>query len=399
MKIKLLILIVFVFAGCTETYVLKTEDFQDALVIEATITNEFKKQNIILSRTSPLNETGQRFEHNAIVSITTDTGLVYDFVEADNIYTSVQEFNVLPNISYQLSIQTQDGKHYESSNELMPPISTIDTVNSFPSIEMDELGVLININSFDPTNNSKFYRYEFEETYKIIAPLWRPDKIEFGSFDRIIISPRTTESRVCYSNSNSNSINIITTSDQNEDRISNFPITFIPKTDPKIKNRYSILVKQYILNNNTYSYYKTLKTLTTSGNLLSQIQPGLINGNIKNVNDSNEIVVGYFDVCTISTKRHFFNFDDIYPNEESDAYFTECFPVFFQSRREELSRDDIAANYYYGARALLRSIVMRGTNSFVYYGGVDGGDIQMVSGECGDCTTFSSNVRPSFWVD
>ena len=37
--------------GCTEPYVLQTSNFEEALVIEATLTNEFKKQQIKLSKT------------------------------------------------------------------------------------------------------------------------------------------------------------------------------------------------------------------------------------------------------------------------------------------------------------------------------------------------------------
>ncbi|HEU4789157.1 MAG TPA: DUF4249 domain-containing protein, partial [Flavobacterium sp.] len=58
MKIKIasnlffLLLLFVIFNSCTEPYILETNTYEEALVVEATITNELKKQEITLTKTS-----------------------------------------------------------------------------------------------------------------------------------------------------------------------------------------------------------------------------------------------------------------------------------------------------------------------------------------------------------
>uniref|UniRef100_UPI001032687F DUF4249 domain-containing protein n=1 Tax=Flavobacterium sp. J27 TaxID=2060419 RepID=UPI001032687F len=218
-------------------------------------------------------------------------------------YVSDQEFQIEPNISYTLKIETNNGKNYISTNETLPATCQISDVIATQETKEDKTGVAINVNSTDPNNASKFYRYEFIETYIVIPPYWSPNKLIVDSNNELVLVPRTEETKICYSNSYSNSINVTTTEDQTEDVVSNFNINFIPKEDPKIAHRYSVLVRQYVQNPGAYNFYKTLKSLAASGSLLSQVQPGLIKGNIKNTENPKEKIVGYFDVTTVSEKR------------------------------------------------------------------------------------------------
>ena len=311
MKLKHLFVLIFItIISCTEPYVLETENFEDLLVVEATITNEYKKQEVKLTRTIPLEQDLLNIEHGATVTISTNTGIVYSFSEINDTYISDQEFQVESSVLYTLRIETSNGKIYLSNNEKMPTALQIEEVKAIQETKDNVLGVAINVSSSDPTNSSNFYRYEYIETYKIIPPYWSPNKVEVGTNNQFIVSPRTTETRVCYSSAFSNSINITSTENQSLDIVKDFNIHFLPKEDPKIANRYSILVKQYVQNPEAYNFYKTLKSLSSSGSLLSQVQPGFIVGNIQNINDLDEKVVGYFDVTSVSEKRIFFNFDD-----------------------------------------------------------------------------------------
>ena len=58
--------------GCVEQIDLKTISFEDALVVEGTITNELKIHQIKLSRTFKLEESIPATESNAIVEVIDD---------------------------------------------------------------------------------------------------------------------------------------------------------------------------------------------------------------------------------------------------------------------------------------------------------------------------------------
>lgn len=382
-------LLAVLIAGCTEQYALQTEIFEDALVIEATITNEVKTQQIKVTHTYLFEQNGPAVETGASVYITDNDGVQYDFEQADGVYQSVVPFAAETGKTYTLHISTANGKTYRSTPETLTTENTIQDVVSTVTVSNGQRGVSINAKSFDPNNTSKYYRYEYEETYKIIAPKW--DALRAitvpgdNGHDEIELIPRgPIETRTCYSTVKSQDIILTTTTDQSEDRV-DFPVRFIGSRNSIIANRYSILVRQYIQNLAAYTFYKTLKEISGSESLLSQNQPGFFYGNVSSENP-NEKVIGFFEVASVSSKRIFFNYEDLFPGEQQPPYFVDCTEKEFQfcfalgvpecKGNELLSAID--GNYLLYANSV---------NDFYY----------MVVPQCGDCTTFSSNVVPPFW--
>ena len=76
------IIIVLLNNSCVEPFDIETITFESALVIEATITNEFKYQEINLSQTFRLEDDGPLAESNASVKIVDDNGNIYNFQES-----------------------------------------------------------------------------------------------------------------------------------------------------------------------------------------------------------------------------------------------------------------------------------------------------------------------------
>jgi hypothetical protein len=303
--------ILTIFTSCTEPYALQTNTFDDAIVIEATITNELKKQEIKISRTFRLEENEAQIETNAAVFVTDDLGNQYNFNEANGKYISEFEFQAIPTRKYQLFINTSNGKQYSSNIEQLTTVNNLTSIEATAKNKFGVNGVDITANSFDPTATSKYYRYEYEETHRFTVPHWVPDSItvygnaEYWDLNGHIryafnIVDRTGESKNCFKTNKSTEIILNNTTSNAEDRVTDFSIRFISQDDFIIADRYSILVRQYIHNINSYSYYKVLRDISGSGSVLSPNQPGFIYGNIKNISDSNEKVIGYFEVSSVS---------------------------------------------------------------------------------------------------
>lgn len=393
--------------SCTEPYQLQTNTFEEALVIEATITNEFKKQQVKISKTYMLEENGPVFESGAEVYVQDDTGNRYDFTEQTNLYESNTEFQATPGRQYQLFITTSDGRQYTSTTQMLTTVTEIESLSTNVITQEGQTGVEISVNSYDPTGTSKFYRYEYEETSKITVPKWSPFKTvllpypricpgtTFPGFETIGFELRPTETRVCFTTNNSNELLLTSTSTYNEDRVVNFPIRFISNTDYTIAERYSILVRQYVQSFEAYTFYKTLKETSGTGNILSPNQPGFFYGNIKSVNDPKEKVIGFFEVAAVTTKRIFFNFNDIFPTTQPPPYPVNCEVYEFNSL--DFGDPPYSSEYpcgYGGPGLELRSAIQY--NRLVFYR--DAYPLFfMVKPICGDCSTFSSNVIPPFW--
>lgn len=390
-----LLLIAILVCSCTEPYALQTNTFDNVLVVEATITNELKQQHIKLSRTYRLEDEGPTMETGATVTVTDDTGTVYNFIEQAEDYVSENAFQAVPGRQYKLEITTSNGDTYASTTETLTTANIIESVTAAAEVHpQNGNGVQIRVNSFDPTGNSKYYRFEYEETYKIVVPKWSELKATilqdgqpgWSMGDVIVLNPRLGETRVCFSSNRSTDIYLANTTGLSEDRLANFPIRFISDQDPMLINRYSVKVTQYIQNLASYTFYKTLREISGSGGgILSQNQPGFFYGNLRSVTNPTEKIIGFFEVSSVSEKRIFFNFNEIFPNQQPPAYFTDC-PVKDYNETVFGPEDNQGAN--------LRSFLS--TNTLIYYSNT-GPIYSLVKPECGDCTTFSSNVVPAFW--
>jgi hypothetical protein len=392
-KIALLLLLSFIISSCTETYNLQTNTYEEALVIEATITNELKPQQIKLTKTSQFEDEALKTETGANVNVKDNKGNSYHFTEQSGVYISDTQFKAEADTEYSLEITTSDGKRFESSKEVLTTPSKIESIT--PAVVTDSKegrGVKISVKSYDPTNTSKYYRYEYEESYKIITPVWVSTKLVVVGPRELAEVPNSPDTKVCYSVKNSTDILQYTTTNLQEDRV-DFPVRFISDQNYIISHRYSILVKQYVQNIESYTFYKTLKEIASSSSVLSPKQPGFINGNIKCVTNSDYKAIGFFDVSSVDTQRIFFNYVDLFPGEPLPPYYTDCSNKYYWfcfGFSTDMTRACNGPQLISDIQQHLVTPNFYDPPKLDYY---------MVNAPCGDCTTFSSNKIPSFWIN
>lgn len=397
-------LLLYVIAqSCTEPYALNTYNDEKTLVIEATITNQFKNHKILISRSFNLQDSDKTHEIGATVYIKDSNNIIYTFDEKTEYYEATTPFAILPNVYYELFVNTSDGINYKSFVETLPSeLPFIDNVTTTVKIKDGVRGVSITTKANDDANSSKFYRYEFENTYKIIAPLWSKDSLTVTGnsennnppneimyeFTTILRNP-LSESKTCYKLDKSKEIIVNNTAELTSN--STIELLFLDQMNPKIAHRYSVLAKQYNQTQGANSFYSTLKKITESNGSLSSLQPGFINGNIKSTNSTNK-VIGYFDVCSYTEKRIFFNYVDLFPGEPQPPYLKEC-EILQYDVNQKLSP------IFYPPFGLSMLVSHTRSGRVLYY--QQQGNLYDMSytPACGDCRYLGSNARPSFWVD
>ena len=383
--------------GCVESFEGAVDSFEDVLVVNAIITNQVKRQEINLTRSYPFEEEEVPLERNAIVRVSGSDGASYPFEETEpGLYKSIQEFGAQMNVEYTLNIETENGRVYQSTAMQLPVSSTtIDEVSIDRTFNNEGIeGIAINVDSFDPSGASQYYRHDYIETFKIIAPLWSPFDavfvIEGINQYEIPVILREQEERTCYGTNKSGNINVLSTRGFVEDRLEDYNVRFINRDDYVLTHRYSILVQQYVLAPETFAYYDTLKGLTQSSTtVFSEDQPGFLAGNIFSLTDDEENVAGYFEVSALDEQRFFFNWEDYFPGEDLPPYIIPC--SFFKP----------SSSGTIGERDLV-NIIRQGTMRFYDFNTnpqPGEGEYIMVLPECGDCTVLGSNIIPDFWVE
>ena len=158
--------------SCTSDIEFENQTFEDLLVIDATITNEFQRQEVRLTRTYAFGEEPS-FETDATVKVLSNGGDILFEETEPGIYLSISAFKAEPNVDYQLHVITKKNRSYTSTNQNLTTETQIDNIKVDRIVNDDNVdGVAFLVDSFDPTNTAKFYKYEFIETFKIIAPMW-----------------------------------------------------------------------------------------------------------------------------------------------------------------------------------------------------------------------------------
>ena len=85
------------------------------------------------------------------------------------------------------------------------------------------------------------------------------------------------------------------------------PFSFVPnyEQEQKVHHKYSLLVRQYSLGEEAFYYWNDLKKNSQEQGSLFDSQPALLKSNIRNVNDENEYVLGFFSMAGMVEKRAF----------------------------------------------------------------------------------------------
>jgi hypothetical protein len=305
-----IIFLLIVFASCKKPYnppAIRVDN--KFLVIDGTLINSPDSPTIItLSRTVKLTDTTQAIypETGANVSVEDSTGGTFNFFETPNgKYQSVPlSLNNLD--KYRLKITTSNGEAYTSDFVEIKQTPPIDSITW-----QQQNDVMIYVNTHDPSNNTKYYRWDYTETWQNRAPLQSELGVENGLIYYVTDHPDRQKYN-CWSTDYSTDILIGSSVALSQDVISMAPIATVAQNSVKIGIRYSILVKQYALTSEAYQYFSILKKNTENLGSIFDAQPTQLTGNIHSVTNPSEIVIGYFTASSVQQKRIFISKDEVY---------------------------------------------------------------------------------------
>lgn len=293
-----------------------------------------------------------------------DKGSTFTFTEiGKGLYRlAPRVFNSAEN--YRIRIKTVGKKEYLSDFVAPKQTPPIDSVTY--RIADDKKSVQINVNTHDPLNKTRFYRWKFEETWEYTMPLYSLYEIKNNA-----IIDRVENINTCWKTETPSTILLGSTIKLSQDLIRDAPLTNIPTTTNKLLIKYSILVKQFGLTQEGYEYWSALaKTTETTGGLFDS-QPSQITGNIKCTTNSQELAFGFFSAGIPQEKRIFLSL--------GLGVYNTCNPL------DTLSIADAIKTQSF----LLSQYLPEGARVPEYIVGDPG---------CGDCRTKGGiTKRPIFW--
>lgn len=336
--------------GCLERFEPEVTSVASLLVVEGHISDLNEPNTIRLSRSRAVRSTAFVPETGAVVAVLDGSGRSYMFGEvkpgvyqnpASDLRGSVGE-------SYTLDIVTTAGSHYQSEPVAFKQTPPINDVYHEADSRLTEdrtvlSGIAIFLDAFDSSRSTSYYRWEFIENWEIQVPI--PSKFDFklnaDSSGMGYPIPKQVPVDICYSSDTSSRVLVASTKLLTEDRVTKYEVNFVSTQGFKLKSFYGVIVRQYALDETAFEYWDQLRAASESLGTLFDPQPYQLTGNVFNVDNIDEPVLGYFDASSVSMNSLVLDREQlerdslIYPLEqcllERDTVPFRLVPDFLQS--------------------------------------------------------------------
>jgi YD repeat-containing protein len=301
-----LTLIIIASPGCREKYTLPfNQPATGYLVVEGFINSGQGPTNIRLSRTAKLDSSRYPVELKAIVRVESETNQLFPLVEKGQGLYSADQLTLDAGQKYRLYIRTFNGKEYTTAFMTVRNTPAVDSINWQQTAD----GVEIFVNTHDPQNTTKYYRWDYDETYEytsvfhsILQFTYNAAGAVRGVTDR---DPASTDKLfTCWKTLPSTRILVGTSTGLTRDSI-HLLTNFIPRGDVKLSIRYSIIIRQYAISFEEFDFLQRMKKNTESLGSIFDAQPSEIKGNIRSTIDPSDIVVGFVGISNSTQKRIF----------------------------------------------------------------------------------------------
>jgi hypothetical protein len=368
--------LMLLYQACKDPYKIPLKAGAENVLIVEGYLNSTGQTTIKLSRSvEMISQYNSAPELKAVLQIESENNQTYPLIEEGaGLYSRILT-NYPEDQKYRLKIQTKDGLVYYSEYvdlKKTPPIQDV-------VWEKNEDGVGIFVNTRDPDNRTRYYKWDWEETWRFETDL-KPTitllgKSDFQSIDSL---PRYPFHGNCWQSEKSNDILIASTEKLTDDVISKRPLAFIPNGSWKMGVHYSINVKQHAISKDSYAYWENIRKNSSDLGGIASPMPSEIIGNMYCASDENQKVIGFFDASSGVEKRIFIKRSDLVTWSYRDNCELRTIPNYTDSI------------YFF--------IYLSG-NYLVDVLDVSESRLSFASPRCVDCSVRGTPVKPSYWPD
>ena len=294
--------LLFLITSCLDPIAFESSDNQGLLVIDGQLNPSDEDQIIRISRTV---EFGDKFldpvEGASVKLVYNDDSDVYEELEP-GVYRLIQnEVEITEGGFYHVEIVLRDGSTYQSTPAEMPAVQKADSayfsietglVTARSGIELEQRIVQVYVDSdvITDDDNPAYLRWYVDEYYSFAEP-------NCGGLHQ----PKT-----CYVplEGNPQDITLFTSRDLGIERIEGLRVatkSMFPEVE--FRGLHYFNVNQFALSQEAYEYWEKVEESVSQEGTVFDRPPARIGGNIFNVDDRKEVVLGYFEVANLHIVR------------------------------------------------------------------------------------------------
>jgi hypothetical protein len=303
------LLFLILLTSCIDEYWPEMDRYENLLVVDGTLTDMPGPYTIRLSMTSRINSPQYNPLPGCSVTLLDNTGNAEQLSETEpGVYsTSVNGIQGVAGRQYKIQIVTPSGKTYSSPFEQLPAPVGIDSVytevtyHETADLDHDIAGLQFYVDTYRSEHDSSYYFWQLEETYEFNSDFYL-NYLWYGYFEPFN-NPDTFYT--CWKTQHVDEFFTASTLNLTEPVLKKFPLHYVDTETRRLQVTYSLLVHQFTIDTSAYSYYDQVRYLMVTEGSLYEKQPYQVTGNVKNQDDPNEPVLGYFLVAGMDEKRIF----------------------------------------------------------------------------------------------
>ncbi|MFC2116590.1 DUF4249 domain-containing protein [Bacteroidota bacterium] len=287
--------------SCIESFHPEIKETQDQLVVSGNISDQPGWHYVEVSRSSPFNDPHFIPVRGCVVRVEDENGQGINYSEDQpGVYRADLDESFLGvNKAYKLYVYTQDGEEYQSDYDSLLACPPVDSL--YYEIEKHESedtnvtylgGIQFYVDVKGKAGDSRNFLWKLEETYEyraayLIQYFWDTDSVY--EFD-----PPSDSLARCYKSGSISEIYTASSRHLVANELNRYPLSFVSGKFPQLRFKYGLMVTQYSLSDEAFLYWENMRTLTYETGGMYEKQPASADGNIYNVNDPEEQVLGFF---------------------------------------------------------------------------------------------------------
>ncbi|MGZ5287074.1 MAG: DUF4249 domain-containing protein [Flavisolibacter sp.] len=234
---------------------------------------------------------------NAFVNVEASNGTLYPLSATGNGNYIHTQLPLVIGEQYRLNIRINN-REYQSDFVEARRTPEIDSI----SWKKDADGMLILASSHDASNQTRYYKWDFDETWEIRSNYAAMFEYISGT---TIVPVQSPVNYRCWKYSHSTNIMLGSSAQLQSDVINEATVHFIENGSEKLSVRYSMLLRQQSITRTAHEYFTMMRKNTESIGSIFDPQPTELKGNIRSLTDPTEGVIGFVTASNITQKRIF----------------------------------------------------------------------------------------------